>query len=163
MIPVNGTMGVPKEVKMNKWEVEEQVEESIKAGLARFRKEARVIFGRPVLTKRGIACCGGCASAELTCAWEADERGDKRAIGAVFYSRQGAADYRNGGDLSFSYGAFEAQGYCSRDTMTNRIGDLLAESLRREGCEVEWNGKNSDCVTVSGVRSVMQSQSLTNA
>lgn len=135
---------------MIRWTVEEQVEESIKLGLARFRKEARVIFGRPVLTKRGISCCGGCASAELNIAWEADKRGDKRAIGAVFYSRQGAADYRRGGDLYFSYGAFEGQGDCSRDIMTNRIADLLAESLRKEGCEVEWSGKNSGCVVVTG-------------
>jgi hypothetical protein len=145
---------------MNKWEVELNVEQGIKNGLARFRKEARVFFGRPVLTKRGIACCGGCASAELTCAWEADKRGDKRAIGSAYYSRQGAADYRKGGDIYFSYGAFEAQGDCSRDTMTNRIGDLLAESLRREGCEVEWSGKNSGCVIVKGVKSTLESLTM---
>jgi hypothetical protein len=153
-------MGVPKEVKMDTWDrwaVEANVEAAIKAGLARFRKEARVFFGRPVLTKRGFSCCGGCASAELTCAWEADKRGDKRAIGAAYYSRQGAADYRRGEDIYFSFGAFEPQGDCSRDTMTNRIGDLLAESLRREGCEVEWSGKNSGCVIVSGVKSTIES------
>lgn len=142
---------------MDRWEVEANVEAAIKAGLARFRKEARVIFGRPVLTKRGFSCCGGCASAELTCAFEADKRGEKRPIGAAYYSRQGAADYRRGEDLYFSYGAFEAHGDCSCDLMTNRIGDLLAESLRKEGCEVEWSGKNSECVVVSGVRSTIAS------
>lgn len=143
---------------MNKWEVELNVEQSLKRGLALFRKEARKAFGRPVLTKRGIACCGGCASAELDIAWEAAaERGDKRPIGAAYYSRQGAADYRKGGDIYFNYGAFEPQGDCSRDIMTNRIGDLLAFFLRKEGCEVEWSGKSRDCVIVRGVKSTLES------
>jgi len=153
---VNGATVALKEVEMNRWEVELKVEEGIKNGLARFRKEARVIFGRPVWTKRGFACCGGCGAAELICAWEADKR-DKRAIGAVHYSRQRAADYRKGEDLYFAYGAFEAQGDCSRETMSGRIGDLLAESLRREGCEVEWSGKTRDCVIVMGVKSTLES------
>jgi len=153
-------MGVPKEVKMDTWDrwaVEANVEAGIKAGLARFRKEARVFFGRPVLTKRGFSCCGGCASAELTCAWEADKRGDKRAIGAVHYNKQVAAGYRRGEDIYFHYGAFDGLGDCSCETMAGRIGDLLAESLRREGCEVEWSGKTRDCVIAKGVKSTLES------
>lgn len=143
---------------MQKWEVELNVEQSLKRGLALFRKEARKAFGRPVLTKRGFSCCYGCASAELTRAWEAAaERGDKRPVGAAYYSRQGAADYRKGGDICFSFRAFEPQGDCSRDIMTNRIGDLLAFFLRKEGCEVEWSGKSSDCVIVRGVKSTLES------
>jgi hypothetical protein len=142
---------------MNKWEVELNVEQSLKRGLALFRKEARVFYGRPVLTKRAFSCCGGCASAELTCAWEADKRGDKRPIGAVHYNRQVAAGYRKGEDIYFHYGAFDVAGDCSRETMAGRIGDLLAESLRREGCLVEWSGKTRDCVIVSGVKSTLES------
>ena len=142
---------------MDTWTVEANVEAGIKRGLALFRKEARKAFGRPVLTKRGFSCCGGCASSELSMAWEADKRGDKRAIGAVHYNKQIAAGYRRGEDLYFHYGAFEPQGDCSRDLMTHRIGEWLAESLRKEGCEVEWSGKNRDCVIVSGVKSTIKS------
>lgn len=142
---------------MDTWTVEANVEAGIKRGLALFRKEARKAFGRPVLTKRGFSCCGGCASAELTCAWEADKRGDKRAIGAVHYNRQIAAGYRRGEDLYFHYGAFEGQDDCSRDSIVNSIGSVLAYCLRQEGCSVEWTGANRDCVIVSGVKSTIKS------
>ena len=147
---MNGATVALKEVKML-YGKQADIEECVKQGLAEFRKEARVIFGASVLTRRNFLCCGGCASSALVTEWE--EKG-KKAVGSVYYTQQTAADYRKGGDLWFNYGSFDAVGDCSRDLMTSRIGDLFAERMRMAGCEVEWNGDIRQRIRILGAKSL---------
>lgn len=98
---------------------------------ARLRKE------RQFLARQNFLCCLGCATAALpndTAAW-------------VFYHRQDGDNLRERGQCYLAFGANEG----STDEDAIQVGQQVADFLRGESLEVEWDGTAMHRILVKGL------------
>ncbi len=118
--------------------------------VAAIRHRVQAAFGelRKVgfLTKTNFSCCMTCAVAELG---EIAEK--RRRNRAVYWHRQDEEHFRKGGVLSVRYCYLPPKGIEGETAaLETQIGEQVADALRKQGLQVEWNGNLSTTIQVVG-------------
>ena len=91
-----------------------------------------------IIARANFWCCTNCASEAMgqePYIWS----GDAPVIGGVFFHKQNTEAANEGGSLHLNHGS-----YTATDEDNQRVADLVAETLREHGIQVDWDGELGD-------------------
>lgn len=97
---------------------------------------------RNVLAKADHMCCSNCAGYDLASKIEDDDEHDAYA----FYHEQDAESLRQGKGVYIGYSASDES-----DRDTEEVGRLVAETLKWEDLDIEWDGDELTRIFVAGM------------
>jgi hypothetical protein len=100
---------------------------------------------RGIVARQNFTCCMTCGSSEIGDEIDSYNATGRRARGYVFFHMQATEHAVEGGGINFAYGSADRNASSDDDVA---IGAELADSIRRAGLQVDWNGKIEMCVMV---------------
>lgn len=104
-----------------------------------------------LLARQNYLCCQTCGGyAMSTAATELIDKGTKKEEikGCVYYHNQDNERKRDGGNFNLAYGEIDTTKYGDVGMSTKEVGKLVCKILSVFEIPYEWNGKESDRITI---------------
>lgn len=121
----------------------------------KLNKAFQLLRKEGLIAKQRFMCCRGCAGCQLTHdITESLDKGGKRPMGAVFYTKQdGFFDEPRGRHprpqkLYLSFGNVETTKYGDIGEPTVKVGERICKALDAVGLHWEWDGTENTCILV---------------
>lgn len=119
--------------------------------VAAIRSRVQAVFGElrkmGFICKSNFQCCMTCALAELV---EVAEK--RRRNRGAYWHRQDEQHFRETGVLFIRFAYLPRNGIeGDTSSLEVKIGEQVAEALREQGLELEWDGDPSKTIVITGI------------
>ena len=102
-----------------------------------------------LIARVNFMCCQGCAGYAIAdSVSKMPKEKAAKVKGCVFWHHQDEEDIRERGSLYLAYGDLNTTVHGKVGLMTEEIGKMVVETLKKWGLKVEWNGDGGERISV---------------